>query len=79
MKVTKVVVSEFAGLGINLYRGARGRLVVDIDTTDLEEADTWGEDHDLIPKIEIMLNEQRITVNQDGSLSESQGGEGDEL
>jgi len=57
----------FEGLEVSLYR-SNGRLVVDIDTSELEKADVHAP-HD-IPNIRLRLNEQGMDIEADGTVTD---------
>ncbi|MBT7913644.1 hypothetical protein HN588_07045 [Candidatus Bathyarchaeota archaeon] len=60
---------ELDGLEVSLYRGSDGKLIVDIDSEGLEEADAHPST--MVPNIRIWVNEQKIEFAADGELLES--------
>jgi hypothetical protein len=59
---------ELDGLEVHLYRGEDGKLVVEIDSTSLDDKDQHP---DAVPNIRIWINEQKIEIAPDGKLIES--------
>jgi len=66
---------DYLGLSIEVFRSKiDGRIVVDIDTNDLQESDTF--ERNAVPKIRLVINEDEQNVTADGgwetfSLDES--------
>lgn len=55
------------GLTVRLYRGVDQRLVVEIDSSGLEDKDTFAFG---VPNIRVWINEQKIEINAVGELIE---------
>lgn len=63
-KITRLT-AEFDGLNIGLFRGEDGKLVVEIDSGEVEDED---QHENGCPNIRLWINEQKIEVNRDGHL-----------
>lgn len=72
-EVTRVVptiyrISTDEGLDVSAFRGDDGVMVVDVDPSGLEEADTYPP-HD-IPRLRVVINEEVNTTSPDGGWVE---------
>ena len=56
------------GLDISVNRNRDGVITIDIDTSDLEEGDTFGSGLD-IPRIAINVNNEKLVVTPEGGYN----------